>query len=220
MKKLKVFIEAVLASVLFILLAAYRGMFYILGLFLQPIAILLAKESKVDSKLFSQFPQHGVWYMRTAPKWLFPFGNERDGFLGDKRGWWANECDGEEETFLSQYLWSALRNPCNNMRFMPISSCNAKEAEITLLAGQEYVHDKVEYAGWQFVRALDKYKIPYYGFYFVKPRKDDPTKGIVIRIGFKVEPRHNTEFDNVPVEAYGSYYKGMTFRFALNKDIS
>lgn len=26
-------------------------------------------------------------------------------------GWWANERNGEEESFLSQYIWSALRNP-------------------------------------------------------------------------------------------------------------
>jgi hypothetical protein len=213
-------INVIVALITLIFLATYRGIFYILGIFVQPIAIHFAKEDRRDAKPFSQFPQHGIWYFRTAPKWLFPFGNERDGFLGDKRGWWANERKGDEESFISQYLWSAIRNPCNNMRFMPFSSCNVKESRIDLIAGQEYVRDKKGSEGWQFVRAIDKNNIPYYGFYFVKPRKDDPLKAIVIRIGFKIEPRHATEYKNSADEPYGAYYKGMTFRFSLDKDIS
>lgn len=220
MKKLQLLVNVVVASILFVVLALYRGIFYILGIILQPIAIKFAKEDRRDAKPFGQYPEHGIWYLRTAPKWLFPFGNERDGFLGDKRGWWANERKGDEESFLSQYLWSAIRNPCNNMRFMPLSSCNVKKSKVKLIAGQEYVKDKVGYEGWQFVRAIDRNNIPYYGFYFVKPRKDDPTKAVVIRIGFKIEPRHDTEYDYTPDEPYGSHFKGMTFRFSLNKDIS
>lgn len=212
--------NALAAIVLTGVLAIYRFIMYILGFILQPLAIKFAVEDKKNAKLFTEYPQHGVWYKVTAPKWLFPWGNERDGFLGDKRGWWANEVDGDEESFKSQYRWSAIRNPCNNMRFMPFSSCNAKESVITLLAGDEYVRDKVGREGWQFVRAIDDDNIPYYGFYFVKAKKDNPTRGIVIRIGFKVEPRHTQEYANVPVEPYASYFKGMTFRVSFDKDIS
>lgn len=212
-------IETAIAAILFFVLAIYRGIFYILGIFLQPIAIKFAKEDRRDAKPFSQYPEHGIWYMRTAPKWLFPFGNERDGFLGDKRGWWANEREGEEDSFVSQYLWSAIRNPCNNMRFMPFSSCDTSKSKIKLIAGQEYVRDKVGSEGWQFVRAIDDKNIPYYGFYFVKPRKADPTKAIVIRIGFKIEPRHEKEYAG-STEKFGAQFKGMTFRFSLSKDIS
>lgn len=220
MKYVLLITDLISAVLLTLALALYRGVMYLLGLILQPLAIQFAKEYKETSVKFSQFPQHGVWYKRTAPKWLFPWGNERDGFLGDKRGWWANERDGGEESFKSQYLWSAIRNPCNNMRFMPLSSCNAKTSVIKLLAGDEYVKDKVGNEGWQFVRAIDENNIPYYGFYLVKARKDNPTTAIVIRIGFKIEPRHSKEYADVPTEPFGSYYKGMTFRFALNKDIS
>lgn len=220
MNYIRLLIEFVLATCLFILLGIYRGIFYVLGLVLQPVAILLAKEDRRQQAPFTQYPEHGVWYLRTAPKWLFPFGNERDGFLGDKRGWWANERDGKEESFLSQYLWSAIRNPCNNMRFMPISSCNVKESKIKLLAGQEFVKDKKGNEGWQFVRAIDKNNIPYYGFYYVKASKKNPTHGIVIRIGFKIEPRHQKEYSDAPDEKYGAHFKGMTFRFSLFKDIS
>lgn len=219
MKKLDLCLNVTLAACMMLLLALYRGVFYILGLVLQPVAIKFAKEDRRSEKPFSQHPEHGVWYLRTAPKWLLPFGNERDGFLGDKRGWWANERNGEEESFLSQYIWSALRNPCNNMRFMPLSSCDTSKSKIKLIAGQEYVRDKVGSEGWQFVRAIDDKNIPYYGFYFVKPRKDDPTKAIVIRIGFKVEPRHEDEYAG-STEKFGPQFKGMTFRFSLSKDIS
>lgn len=219
MKKLQLLVNIVAAVVLTIVLAIYRGILYVLGLIFQPIAIKFAEEDRKNAKPFSQYPEHGIWYLRTAPKWLFPFGNERDGFLGDKRGWWANERKGDEESFLSQYLWSALRNPCNNMRFMPFSSCDTSKSKIELIAGQEYVRDKVGSEGWQFVRAIDDKNIPYYGFYFVKPRKDDPTKAIVIRIGFKVEPRHEKEYAGT-TEKFGPQFKGMTFRFSLSKDIS
>ena len=218
-RKVSICVNAVVALLLVTLLAVYRAIFYILGLILQPVAIKCAKVDKTDTKLFSQYPQHGVWYLRTAPRWLFPFGNERDGFLGDKRGWWANERKGDEESFLSQYIWSALRNPCNNMRFMPFSSCDTSKSKIKLIAGQEYVRDKVGSEGWQFVRAIDDKNIPYYGFYFVKPRKDDPTKAIVIRLGFKVEPRHEDEYVG-STEKFGPQFKGMTFRLSLSKDIS
>ena len=216
---MKVALHIVIATITLLILAFYRGAMYLLGMVLQPLAILFAKEDRSGATPFTQFPQHGVWYMRTAPKWLFPFGNERDGFLGDKRGWWANERKGYEESFFSQYLWSAIRNPSNNMRFMPLSSVNVKRADITLIAGQEYVRDKVGSEGWQFVRAVDK-GIPYYGFYFVKPLKSDPTKAIVIRVGFKPEPRHTAEYANAAEEPFASYYKGMTFRLSFNKDIS
>lgn len=219
MKYVSLFVESVAAIILLFILAIYRLVFYIIGLFIQPVAILFAKEDKNNQVPFTQYPEHGMWYMRTAPKWLFPFGNERDGFLGDKRGWWANERDGREETFLSQYIWSALRNPCNNMRFMPLSSCDTSKSKIKLIAGQEYVRDKVGSEGWQFVRAIDNNNIPYYAFYFVKPRKDDPTKAIVIRAGFKVEPRHEKEYAGA-TEKFGAHFKGMTFRFSLTKDIS
>lgn len=105
------------------------------------------------------------------------------------------------------------------MRFMPLSSCDTSKSKIKLIAGQEYVRDKVGSEGWQFVRAIDDKNIPYYGFYFVKPRKDAPTKAIVIRIGFKVEPRHEDEYAG-STEKFGPQFKGMTFRLSLSKDIS
>jgi len=196
----------------------YRAFFILSGFFLQPLAIWLGKEDKSTTTPFSSFPEHGDWVRKTAPQYLYPWGNARDGFYGDKRGWWSNERKGNHKSFWSQYLWSAIRNPCNNLRFMPLSSVNVRDAKsVELLAGQEYVRDRVGDEGWQFVRVVDKNSIPYYGLYFVKVKKNG--KGVVIRLGFKIEPKHAYEYAGTEDEDNASYNKGMTFKISFNKTL-
>ena len=138
--------------------------------------------------------------------------------LGDRRGWWSNERNGNHKSFWSQYLWSAVRNPSNNLRFMPLSSINVKYAKrIDLLAGQEYVRDREGGEGYQFIRAISKNGIPYYSFYLVKNYGNG--KGFVIRFGFKVIPSHMEEYSDVEDTPNGSENKGMTFKISLYKNL-
>lgn len=208
----------ILALLTWAIACLYRVTFIVLGLFLQPLAIKFAKKDLNSHVLFTQYPEHGYWYHVTAPKWLYPWGNARDGFLGDKRGWWANERKGKHESFWSKYLWSAIRNPCNNLRFMKFSSVNVSKTTVELLGGFKEVTDEVGKDGWQFVRAVQD-GIPYYGFKLMH-QWGNSGRGLYVWIGYKIEPKHNEQYPDPIDDPFGKQMKGLTFRVNPYKDIS
>lgn len=160
------------------------------------------------------------------PRWAHLFGNDYDGLLGDKRQWWAQNCDAEvlfgllpllrrmripiptvtAASFLGMYWWAAIRNPANNMRLLALYSCPVSECEISY-RGAAVVEDKPGQGGWQFVVASKGLR-RWYGFYFV--HEWSATRAFVIRFGFKIKPEH-----------YGSNEpaKGMTTKINPFKSI-
>lgn len=146
------------------------------------------------------------------PRWLWLWGNDADGLLGDNRGWWDDNAD--KEVFfgllpllrkvipgipvldathpLAMWWWAAIRNPVNNLRYVSWFNCVPSEHDIELLGGQEFVADKPGQGGWQFVVAKTKrgrdLRPNSYGFYFVHEWNE--TSAFVIRLGHKIEPRH------------------------------
>lgn len=121
------------------------------------------------------------------PKWAWLFGNDYDGVLGDKRGWWAaNTPFGlPVDHFVSMYTWAALRNPVNNMRRTNLFSAPVQGSTITF-KGKEHVRDDKDSAGWQFVTTENSGK-KWFGFYLVYLWSY--TRAFVICLGFKVEPK-------------------------------
>lgn len=121
------------------------------------------------------------------PKWLWIFGNDYDGLLGDKRLWWAANTPWglPVDSYIPMYTWAALRNPVNNMRLMDMFSAPVVGSTITY-KGQAHVRDDIDSAGWQFVTTENNGK-KWYGFYavYLWPNK---THACVLRFGFKVEP--------------------------------
>lgn len=74
------------------------------GFFLVPLAILF----KQPGRSVTGYP------VMNAPRWLWLWGNDQDGLCADwyhtdhmNRPWWLNA-----------YIWSAWRNPANNLRFV------------------------------------------------------------------------------------------------------
>ena len=120
------------------------------------------------------------------PRWVWLFGNDYDGLLGDKRGWWAaNTPFGwPVDSFLAMWWWAAVRNPVNNMRFVKLWQAPVKGSTITY-KGDYFVRDKPGSAGWQFVKTENGGKC-WYGFYLVHQWSE--TRAFVIRMGFKVQP--------------------------------
>lgn len=141
------------------------------------------------------------------PKWAWLFGNDYDGVLGDKRGWWAaNTPFGlPVDNFVSMYTWAALRNPVNNMRRTNLFSAPVQGSTITF-KGKEHVRDDKDSAGWQFVTTENSGK-KWFGFYLVYLWSD--TRAFVIRLGFKVEPK----------DAGSAERQGMTTKVNLWKAI-
>ena len=142
------------------------------------------------------------------PKWAWLFGNDYDGLLGDRRGWWAENTPfgWPVDSFMAMWWWAAVRNPVNNMRFVKLWQAPVKGSTITYV-GDYTVRDHPGEAGWQFVTTENGGK-HWYGFYLVHQWSD--TRAFVIRLGFKVQP-DDAGTDGEPL--------GMTTKINLYKEI-
>lgn len=142
--------------------------------------------------------------IKNLPKWVWIFGNDYDGVLGDKRMWWDQNADDQvwcglrplirkvfpslkvidASSFQAMYWWTAVRNPVNNMRLMKMFQAPVTGSTITY-KGDYFVRDDKNSAGWQFVTTENGGK-KWYGFYYVHLWSD--THAFVVRLGFKVDP--------------------------------
>ena len=207
-------LNILMACAMWLVIAAVRLVLILLGLVTVPLAIWFLIFDCSSRQRFTDYPKYGYWLWVSAPRWLWIWGNDRDGYLGDRRGWWADQCNGDHLGFFSMFKWAAIRNPVNNMRFVPFIGCDLAQCKVALLAGQHYVRDKIGHHGWQFVKA-DGPVFNYFGFYLVT-RPLFGSRGLVIRLGHKIEPRHNdTDWSLEPQKAW----KGVTFRVAF-KDLA
>lgn len=179
------------------------------------------------------FAVSGVSASDGRPIWNLPrlfwlWGNDFDGLDGDKRLWWADNCDDlvlfgllpllrrlrlpiaplAASSWLARWWWAAVRNPVNNLRLLPGISCPVAECSIAF-AGQAVVEDKPGLGGWQFVIAQRPGGVyRWYGFYYV--RELTPTTARVVRLGYKIKPEHQGSDEPA---------KGMTFKFNWAKEI-
>lgn len=142
------------------------------------------------------------------PRLAWLWGNDFDGLLGDKRGWWsANTPFGwAVDSFLAMYWWAAIRNPANNMRFLDLFSAPIADAAIGY-RGRFTVEDKPGMDGWQLVWSERDGK-RWYGFYLVHCWSD--TRAFVVRLGFKIKPEHAGRLEP---------RKGLTFKINPYKAI-
>lgn len=169
----------------FLFLFLSNAILLLLGLLLAPVGILFAvKDTSVsDGREILNFP-----------RWLHLWGNDYDGLLGDKRGWWAaNTPYGvKHDSFIGKYLWCAIRNPVNNMRMYSLWQAPITGSTITY-EGNYVVEDDIEHTGWQFVTTKQANKT-WYGLYVVRPW--NTTHAFVMRLGFKIKPSHQGTVDN------------------------
>lgn len=180
---------------------------------------------KDNARPFLEFAtgQHPGWFHRGLPKWAWIWSNERDGAIGDKRGWWFLNCDVGENGYdiLAQWWWLAIRNPVNNLEYVPFFGVDMFKAEVKVLAGQDQVDDDDDGSklGWNWLTCNDG-KFNYYHFHFLKqwpmwmqPDKQNP-RAFEIRVGHKMDIKHNEEFKGAPdsEDEAQRAYKGFTFR--------
>ncbi|MNJ51366.1 hypothetical protein D3C77_466680 [compost metagenome] len=162
------------------------------------------------------------------PRWVWLWGNDFDGLDGDRRRWWADNCDAlvwfglrpllrrcglalgplPVESWSARWWWAAVRNPANNLRFLPWVSCPVSECDFAYL-GRYSVEDKPGKGGWQFVRATRRGAASrWYGFYAVRVLSE--STAAVLRLGFKIKPEHQGTDEPA---------KGMTFKVNPAKSI-
>lgn len=186
------------AAIQFLWLFICNVVLDIIGLFVVAVAIPF----RVDGKSLSDGRP-----IKNLPNCVWLFGNDYDGLLGDKRGWWdANTPFGlPADHYIPMYTWAALRNPVNNMRLTNMFSCPVEGSTITY-KGKEHVRDHPNEGGWQFVTTENNGK-RWYGFYWVHQWSE--TRALVVRLGFKTEPS----------DAGSTERQGMTTKINLFKSI-
>lgn len=182
-----------------------RVFLILLGWLVVPLALpFLTVEG--PSIPFTQAP--GFWSLARLPAWAWLWSNDRDGALGDKRGWWHLNAPfglGAYHWF-SKLWWLAIRNPANNMRFNPWFSCPLTECDYRYW-GSESVEDRPGQGGRRFLLATHKTTgRRYYGFYGVW--QWSATRALVIQLGFKPEPSDWAEDYSADPSAQ---WKGLTF---------
>jgi len=162
----------------FLFLGLADLIFDFLGLFVVAIAISFRKPgtSVQDGRPITNLP-----------KWAYPWGNDFDGLLGDSQGWWAaNTPFGlPPDSFLSMYVWAAIRNPANNTRMFSIFNAPIQGSQIEY-KGDFFVGDHPGESGFQFVKLTHEGIWPRYGLYWV--RQWTSKHASVIRLGFKISP--------------------------------
>jgi hypothetical protein len=183
----------------------------LLGLVIVPLGLLFRRTLEGTRQPFRQYP--GEWVSVRLPDcWPFRWwDNAVDGFAGDKRGWWHDHqaWTGGAYTFLSMFIWGALRNTVNYWRRFVIA-CPVDHCVIETLAGNADVdvnaNGHTRRAGngtfaWAFLRAADKESgKAWYAFNLVLPwtKAEIAPDGAVarkgrclwLRLGWEVKPEH------------------------------
>lgn len=190
----------------------------VLGLIVVPIALPFRKEVESDrfAEIIHMPDGRGVWRwtLVNLPKWAWPWGNKRDGCLGDIRGDYRFEQSPKwlrHSEYLLAFYWLAIRNPCNNFsRYTEGIAVDMKYATATTLSGQDVVKDRPGQEGYQFIHARGFDGLEYYGFYLVKRYGN---RFLVIRLGHKMDIDDNGK--EWPDETKS--WKGFTFRAAFER---
>ena len=162
----------------------------LLGLVMVPLGLLFKRTYPETRTPFTQYP--GEWELVRLPSWLKPWDNLYDGFLGDKRGWWSNECEKAKRTcrdFLSMFLWGAIRNPANywsrNITGLDVSQCIVKK-----LAGNcDLPDENPGQRQWVHLRAYHENGWTYDRFFMSWAITND--HALMIDIGWKIKLSHN-----------------------------
>lgn len=197
-----------------LLLFPARVLLILSGLAVVPLAmpLLVTEGPQVP---FTQAP--GNWQFVRLPAWAWLWSNDRDGAIGDKRGWWHLNAPFNLGAYhpLSMFIWLALRNPANNMRFTRWFGCPVTECTYRYW-GDEAVEDRPGQGGSRLLLATHKATgRRYYGFYGVW--QWSRARAVVVQIGFKGEPKDwNEDYSG----DLSRQWAGMTFEINPYKDIS
>ncbi|APC44377.1 hypothetical protein [Pseudoalteromonas phage PH357] len=130
-------------------------------------------------------------------EWAYYFDNDEDGFDGGKGGFYSKYL-GEDIRSMNwfkrgwtAYKWSALRNPCFNLRKHPYIGVDIRSPESVSFEGNTYHHEQVysfepdvKDKKWYKVKTMFKGK-SYTSRFFMIPMG---SKYLYIRFGLKLYP--------------------------------
>lgn len=198
--------DIVIITIQWSMLLVIRIILIIIGLVIVPMALPFRKHHLDTRKNFTEHNRTKFWELVTLPKWAWIWSNDRDGALGDKRGWWDKEC-GDSRSFSCMFKWLALRNPAHNTTFTALSSNVCKSAVVCIGGLLEQDFKDID-DGWQLLKTAGS-RIPRYHLYIVKPKI-----GLYVNIGHKIKLKHNNHqiFDHT-----AKCWKKFTFRVRVGR---
>lgn len=97
--------------------------------------------------LFTETRAHSIYYDRTLLqfkwRWMWLYCNEEDGIDGLRGGdqdqaWWGADTQGWSQ-WRRIFVWSALRNSVNNLRFVPVLSPRFSPERIAFSCGTNWI---------------------------------------------------------------------------------
>jgi len=201
----------------------------LLGLVMVPLGYFFIQKGKPNrygeltqehSDKYKLLGSSGQWDFWNMPRFLWIWGNDEDGLLGEPSGKHSARVRGKERSFWGIYQWAALRNPANNLRYSEILSCYVDRCDLVWSGASDLLPEAkfpVRIAlndnnpvkpGWYFVKATDRTNSKvYYCYRLVKPLKSG--RVLHIRLGFKIKPKHAFETQDID-----DANKGFTVRIA------
>lgn len=172
----------------------------LLGLPLVAIGLRFRVDHPDTARPFTQFADRGSWRLVDLPGWLKPWTNQFDGALGDKRGWWANECDGEHESYWNMWRWMALRNPANYWSRV-ITGVDVSRCTIERVKGNaDTIIEEPGVSNWQVLKATRDDGKTFYRLWIVYAYPFRPDKSLNIDIGWKLKMEHNGTPKDAPIK--------------------
>ena len=172
----------------------------LLGLLLVAVGLPFRKSFPETMRPFSQYPQHGHWMLVDLPSWLKPWSNPFDGALGDKRGWWANERGGKHTSYLSMWLWLAIRNPANYwsrvMTGVDVSRCKIERVK----GNADVIIEEPGVSNWHVLKATRDDGKTFYRFWLVWAYPFRPDKSLNIDIGWKLKLEDSEMSPDAPIK--------------------
>ncbi|SDH81170.1 hypothetical protein SAMN05216588_107267 [Pseudomonas flavescens] len=196
-------------------LLVLRAVLIVAGLVVVPLALPWRRTNESTRQPFTTAT--GDWLLVTLPGWAWLWSNDRDGAIGDKRGWWhANAPFGlGAYNWFSMFAWLVYRNPANNARFTHLMGCPVTECDYQFW-GDEVVKDKPDQGGLRFLTATHRESgRRYCGLYYVKTWSD--RRAMVVQLGFKGEPSDWAEDYSGDLSRQ---WKGFTFEVNPWKNIA
>lgn len=139
----------------------------LLGLVVVPLALLFPDDSQKSATYITD----GVnqWWLRTLKPWASWWDNPYDGFLGDDKFRWASRdmVFGWKNTdYKAQCWWGAMRNPLHRFKSFVIT-CDIRRCTFTHLLGRDFVRDRADSTGFQFLMATRDDGVRFFRIYWV-----------------------------------------------------
>ena len=152
----------------------------------------------------------GKWeYVEPKWKWLWPWGNDEDGYLGEPSGKWSASVDGNERSKLNMYMWSAIRNPANNFsRYTSWYSCPVNDCVVEHVGTYNLDDNDPVATGSHIVVATHKVTGKKYYTLRIVWKYPFINRVFHVRLGFKIKPSHANSLQEAAA-------KGWTFRISI-----